>query len=542
MKHKGIIGLIAGVLTVAVIVGAVLGMSYFTRVGYKSTGEHIIANVLPEKLGTVGFFKDGNIYFVKDGKTELIAENAYDAQSETPVYTADYAIDKKSGKMLYKSGDQLYLYNGNESILIASGVTSWRTAEGLEAIAFTTQWRGSDTLGTLFLYTGDQAVLIDTGVTPSTVRFSQDGKSLFAQKPNSYPEIYSRLYRYDLNGEKTLIDKAGYSVLWTNDDGSQLVTGEAADDSLYSYRLYAKNLKRVKNFYNVYYAQPTPDKSILYILHNYDYDLRKGTLSAVDMNTLREKKIAENVSFFNPDGVTNASDGVLYSVMDDGENALYSIYYGELYGKNTRIIRNTTEESLYTVAINSEKKSGYVLSYGASRSDGGVYYIKWNGNKLETERLASGFVDSLVYYELTDSVSFIKGVSDGTGTLYYLNARGEMQKIVDDCGAEYVSGNQTYTASAVLSNDGGSALYFTDIVTGNTTSDTAGVLKLYKDGKATVISEKASSAYMEAPVACDDFSELYYLSENDGILDLYYYNGTSTLIAQNVHGIIEIGE
>ncbi len=537
MKNKFLIAL-CGVLTVCLIVAGVFAYQHFTRVGSKSSGEHKIANKLNDSIDVLPYLKEGNIYYYKNGEKTLVAENVYDHDSENPVYTADYAIDEKSKKMLFTSEQNLYLFDGEETSLIGRNVTSWRTSEGLENITYTTKWQNRDDLGTLFLYKNGETILLDAGITPTTVKFSQSGNCLYAEKPNTFPEIRSKLFRYDLDGTKTKVHDSSYSIFWLNDDGSTVITGENNDDSLYSYRIFTKNFEKEYNFSNVYYAEVTQDQSILYILYNYDYDMQKGILAAVDLHSLKFKDIAKEVSFFNLSAVTDASKGVVYSICTDEMNGYYSIFFGDISGKSTRLIKNTTEESLYTVAINSEKKSGYILTYGDTPNNGGVYYIKWKGSDLETKRLETGYVDSLFYYELTDTVTYIKDPASGHAEIYLLNSSGAKTLMAKKCGVTYNNSSQQYTSASVLSNDTKTLMYFTDIETGNTLVDTKGTLKL---SKGKTIDENVSSAYMEAPITCGNIENVYYLKETETGMDMYFYNGNeSILIDTNVDGMVEL--
>lgn len=538
MKNKPLFFALCGFMTVVIVIAGVFVFEHFTKIGYNSTGKHKIANKLNDSIDLIPYLKDNNIYYYKNGEKLLVAQNVYDKNAEDPVYTADYAIDAKTKKMVFTSNQALYLFDGAETKKIAENVTAWRTSEGLEAIAFTTKFQNRDDLGNLFLYKDGTIIPLDTGVNPVTVKFSQGGNCIFAEKPNVFPKIRSMLFRYYLDGTKEKLYDNSYSVFWTNDDGSTVITGENNDDSLYSYRIFAKNFKKEYNFSNVYYAEVTQDQSILYLLYNYDYDMQKGILAAVDLNTLKVKDIAKEVSFFNLSGVTDASKGVIYSICSDEAQGYYSIYYGDIKGNSTRLIKNTTEESLYTIAINSDKKSGYILTYGDTQINGGVYYIKWKGNSLETVRYEQGYVDSLFYYEETDSVTYIKNPASGHAEVYHLSSDGTKTVLAKKCGVTYNDSAKQYTSASVLSNDTKTLMYFTDIVTGNTTVDTKGTLKL---SSGITIDENVSSSYMEAPITCGNIEEIYYLKETEDTLDMYCFNGKeSILIETDVDGMIEL--
>jgi len=536
-RTKAFISTVAGILTVIFVVLGVLIFQHFTRVGFRSTGEHPLANKLHEEIEILPYLKDGNMYYYCNGNSSLIAEDVYDSLADDPVFTADYAIDKDSGKMLYTKNGVLYLFDGNNTIKIAENVTSWRTAQGLNVISFTTPWHNSKDKGVLFLYLNGTVSAVDTGVTNATVKFSQSGNCLFYEKENQYPKIRTQLYRFDLSGTKDLVHGSSYPLMWVNDDGTQIVTGENIDDGLYSYRVFSKNLKKQKSFDNVYFSEVTDDKSILYMLYDYDYDLRKGTLAAVDLYTLKTKEIAKNVSFFNVSAVTDASKGVLYSVLTDEENQYYSIYYGSIAGKSTRLIHNTTEDSLYNVAINSNKMEGYVLSLGATKINGGIYSIKWDKNGLITNRIDSGNVDSLIYYEESHSITYIKNASEGVAELYFTDFSGNIRLLTDLCGVTYSSTSQTHSSSSVLSKNTRDFMFFRNIKTGKTTVDTSGTLFVNENK----IDENVSSGYMEAPITDASFSAIYYLKKSEDKMDLFMFNGTdTTLIDTDVQGIVQL--
>ena len=536
-RTKPLLVALSGVLTVALIVCSILCYQHFTRVGFSSTGEHPIANELLDKIDILPYFKDGNIYYYENGNKTLVATNVYDENAEDPVLSADYAIDKTTGKMLYTSNGSLFLYNKGNTVKIADNVTSWRTSAQMLSISFTTAWHNSSDRGMLFLYRDSNVTAVDTDVVTATVRFSQNGEYLFYEKPNPYPEIRSKLFKYSVLGEKTLVHESSFPVLWVNDDGTRLVTGENIDDGLYTYRLFTNNLKKQKEFNNVYYSDVTDDKSILYMLCDYNYDTYSGKLVAIDLKTLKVKELAQNVSFFDISVVTDASKGVVYSVETDTENGYYSIYFSDILGNSTRLIHNTIEDSLYNVIVNSELMEGYVLSLGATKMDVGIYSIKWDKNELVTKRLASGNVDNLIYYEKNHSITFIKNADEDGAELYFTDFLGNVKLLSDNCGAVYQNSTQTYQSSSVYSVETGKTLYFTNIISGKTTVDTSGTLFIDK----TEISTNVSSGYMEAPITDKTFSKVFFLKKQNEKMDLYLYNGSETvLIDQSVQGIIQL--
>ncbi len=529
-------------LAVCLIVCGAFAIDYFNRFSPSSTGEHIIANKLKDNISYLPYLQNGSIYYYKDGASIAVAENVYDASSETPLYTADYGINGSTGQMVYVSEDRLFYFDGASSKLIASNITAWRTSQSMQAIAFTVSSAGKEsTIGTLFLYYQNKIIPLDSDVLVSTLKFSQDGTVLFAQKSNSYPKIRTTLYKYDLNGNKTVLDNNCMPLMWVSDSGDSAITGESDDDSLYSYRVFAENFTKEKTFKNVYYSNVTQDKSILYLLCDYNYDTRQGRLVAVDLKNLKEKELAKDVSFMSLEGVTDASKGVLYSVCTDGEKGYYSVYYCDISGTSTRLVRNTSEETLYSVAIDTQRNNGYILSQGSTVYESAVYYIEWKNGSLSVENITTGYVDGLVYYEHLNAVTFGKNFADGICQLYYADSSLACRMLTADCGAEYSSSSQRYTTVSVLSNTSNEVMYFNNIVTGETTVDTVGTLKLCKNGECITVDENVSSRYMEAPVANGNMSQIYYLKENeDETMDLYLFeNSSSTLITKDVHGIIE---
>lgn len=541
--NKKTAAVLSGIATVCLV--ALLGAIWYfsTHFAPKSTGEHTAVNRLEETIPFVPYFKDGNIYMLKNGQTIVAAENVYDTAAEDPIYTADYAIDARSGRMLYLSGGSLYLFTGEETRLLGKGVTSWRTAAGMDAVAFTTPMDGSNTLGVLYLYQEGTVTPLDTGVLSATIRFSQNGQYLFAEKPNTYPQVRSRLLRYSVADKSSVMAEEDCApVLWVSETGSTVITGESFDDTLYSYRIFSENFKKSRTFENVYYPSVTDDQSILYLLCNYDSANRRGDLIAVDLYTLRQKSLAQNVSFFNADAVTDPAKGVVYSVCDSFENGLYSIYYCDIAGNSTRLVRNTDEDTLYNVAVNSEKNTGFLLAPGATIQDNAVYSLKWKNGSVETQRLASGYVESLTYYELPDTATYLKNPQNAKTELYAIGADGQSRLLCEDAGTVYSSQSRTYSSQSVLSNNGQCVLYFADIQIGESAAETGGTLRLARAGESVTVAENVSSAYMSAPITNADMSELYYcVKKEDKLFDLYRYaEGASTLLAENVHGLIAL--
>ncbi len=533
-----------GIVSVPVLVALTVFVCYLFSFHPKSSGEHRIKNSLNEKISIAACFKDGNIYYFNGTEKTLVAENCYDVNSENPVYTADYAISKESGKMIFIADKKLYLSENGDASLIASNVTSFKTSNSMNVIAFTTPWRENrdSSLGTLYLYDGVKVIPVDQGITVSSVRFSQNGNCFYAEKPNVYPEIHSRLIRYDLNGNGKVVVDSCMPVMWISDDGSTVITGESYDDSLYSYVIYGSNFKKNVQISNVYYPSVSEDKSILYLLANYNEDKKTGKLIAVDLRSFKQKELATDVSFFTTDSVTNSSAGVVYSSLTDKDNGYYSVYFCDIKGKSTRLVRNTDENTIYSVAINTDSNDGYILAPGKTRTDCAVYYIKWKNGKLDTVKLDSGYVDGLVYYERNNIATYIKNPS-ADGCDMYVADKSTVSLLTDFCGANYNSGTQNFTSLSVLSNDGENVLMFNNIELGNTEADIYGNLFIKKDSASPAkLGENISSSYMSSPIVSGDFSQIYFCKRKTATLfDLYYYNGeNAVLIEENINGIAEV--
>lgn len=530
-----------GVLSAALIAGIIAVTVFCTSFNPKSTGEHEIRNALKPDIEKIGIFKDGNMYYcTSSGDLTLVAENVYTSSDSSPVFTADYGIDKASGKMIYLADGKLFSSENGEITLIASNVSSWRTFEGMSAVAFMTENDLDSSLGTLFLYKDGIITLLDTDITVSSVRFSQSGNYLFAEKPNIFPKIRSKLMRYDLSGNSSVMLESSMPVMWISKNGDTVICGESYDDSLYTYEIHAKNFKKKLTVNGVYYPAVSDDGSILYLLCGYDTENRQGQLKAIDLYSLKEKVLAENVSFFTADALCDNSKGVVYASLTDSENELYSIYYAPINGKSVRLIRNTDEDAMYNVAIDTTRKSGYILAPGKTKIDTVLYYITLKGGNVTSQRVASGFVDSLVYYEETGVASFVKN-PDASNSELYIVQKGETALVTDNCGAKYNGSSRDYTANAVLSGKGDSVMYLSMLEISDDGQEISGTLKVKTGGNEITVSENVNGSYMLSPVANTDFTSVYYCRNSGDKYDVCFFDGAETrVLAENADGIFEI--
>ncbi len=536
-KKNKITAFILGALT-ALLAAVLIFCLSFTPA---SSGEHEIRNALPDVLNGIGYYKDGNMYSASKNGVTVIAQNVYSSNDTSPAFSVDYGIDKNSGKTVYLTVEkQLFINENGTDTLIASNVAGWRTFTGMSSIAFMTEDSLDSTVGNLYLYRDGVTEMLDTGITLSSVRFSQGGNYLFAQKPNIYPKTGSMLIRYGKDTREIAVESS-MPIMWISDNGDTVICGSSTDESLYSYEIYYKDLKKKLTVSNVYFPEVSEDKSTLYLLCDYDTDIMSGTLKAFDLRTLKETKLAENVSFFTVDALTDSSKGAVYACLTDRDNGLYSIYYCNRQGKSYRLIKNTDEDAIYNVAIDTENKDGYILAPGKTRIDTVLYYIKFKGNGIETARIASGFLDSLVYYEKNGTATFIKDPSNAGGELYLAKKENSVL-VCDNCSSIYNGSSGDYSANAVMNSDSSGVMYFSDITVSDDGITSYGTLRIKSGSEDTVLGENVCASYMFMPEANGDFSQIYFCKmKENGKYDVLFFSGeTVSVIAEDTDGMFGI--
>ncbi len=482
-------------------------------------------NALGATMPKILYFKDGDIFLINGESTVRIAENVYDADDASPVYTADYAIDKNSGKAVYISENTLYYFNGTEHIRIADNVKSWRTNANMRIIAYTLAWNENGTeTENLFLYRDGETVHCGTGLIDITLTES----CVYALKQNNYPKVRNTLYKFDFDGNRETVNTDVPKIMWASD--STVLCGESADGELYTY--YILHGGKCDKIGNVYHASVTDSGKTLYVIADYDTVISSGKLIAIGLDKLSRKLLAENVHFFSTDAVTMPDKGLIYSVRTDREHDSYSVYYCDSTGKSVRLIHNTSANAMYNIAINSENGTGRLLSEGAQPDDGAVYKIKINNGLLESERIATGDFGSLVYYGMTDSVTFAESPESGECDLYLADSDGA-RVLTSECSVERTATG--YRSQCVLSRSGKKLMYFASLVAEENAS--FGRLCVTPD---TVIAENVASGYTLSPITYGELDEIYYLVPSNGRYDLYFYSGESSLIASGVDGLLEI--
>lgn len=527
---------IAGAATVLIVIAALVLPSWLGAFRPRSTGEHSLANVLPETVNYLPYFKDGSMFYYKDGASEEIAPNVYSGASEELLYDSNYALDVDSGKLIYMEADSdsvLKFYDGTALRTLGKGILSWRTVRGMNAIAYTTEEANSD-LGLLFLYTGEKILTLGTDMLPSSIRFSQDGQYLFALRPNTYPQTNYTLYRYALDGTSDILVKNCKEVIWISQDGSRFATGISADETVYDYTLYTDYGKKSLDVPSVYLPAVSGDQSVIYLLADYDATAESGTLLAVDTRTLKTKELATGVNFFNAAAVTDGSKGMVYSikVSEDDDIPLFDLYYTSLQGETIRLVKNAYESTLYTIALNTEKQRGYLLVHGSTMDRNALYEVSWKKDQLTSRTVDTGTIDGLVYFEKPDQITYIKNPSENLAALYGLSYGGQPLLLAEDCSVTYDEYSGTFSSQSLLSNDGKRVMYFSDFeATDETETVTFGTLHIYDTvtGTRAKIGENVSSAYGSMPTVDGSLSLIYYLQKQEDLFDLYCYDGKESI-------------
>ena len=91
-------------------------------------------------------------------------------------------------------------------------------------------------------------------------------------------------------------------------------------------------------------------RSVIYLLADYNAELELGTLYSLSVANLQKRELAKNVAFINPGGITDLTQGILYST--PGEMAgRYDINYVTSSGQIYTLISDGFEQSLYTCLL-----------------------------------------------------------------------------------------------------------------------------------------------------------------------------------------------
>ena len=76
----------------------------------------------------------------------------------------------------------------------------------------------------------------------------------------------------------------------------------------------------------------------------------------------------------------------------------YGINYVTSSGKIYTLISDGFEESLYTIYLNTQKQTGYILMHGVSADRHTLHYVKWSNGNIEDKKLDE-HVHEIIYYE-----------------------------------------------------------------------------------------------------------------------------------------------
>ena len=181
---------------------------------------------------------------------------------------------------------------------------------------------------------------------------------------------------------------------------------------------------------------------MIYLLADYDTELELGTIYSLTLDNLRQRELAQNAAFMNSGGITDLTQGILYSTPGDMAGR-YDINYVTSSGRTYCLITNGFEQSLYTIYLNTQQQTGYILMHGVSADRHTLHYIEWSNGRIEDKKLDE-HVHELVYYEACDSILYIKNGSGNTADLYMVTGDQERKLVAENTGAIYNSTDESY--------------------------------------------------------------------------------------------------
>lgn len=505
--------------------------------------EHDILNSLPSDIACVPYLKNGSLYIMQDGESSLISEKVYDDDDVEKAQLFDYVWSCAGSELLYLKnaedcGELMHYKNGSNQ-LIAKGVTSWCTVEKMDRAAYIIDEDSALQTGMLMLYYNNSSILLDINVQPSSVRFSSDGNYLYALKCHDTSELSTGigdLIRYDMQGKGEIIQKDVYGINWISYDGSSYIClSQNADTITYDYLIVSG--ERSITITGVYAANISDDRSMMYLLADFNSELEMGTLYALSIADLNKRELAQNVAYINPGGITDLTQGILYSTPGDMAGR-YDINYVTSSGKIYTLISDGFEESLYTIYLNTQKQTGYILMHGVSADRHTLHYVKWSNGSIEDKKLDE-HVHEIIYYEACDSILYIKNGSGNTADLYMVTGDQERKLVAEGTGAIYNSADQSYYSCSLLSNDGKKALYFTNLInTEESELESHPIASLYgtmhiidlETGKSTEISKQVVANAALSIMADANMENIYFMTLNGERLNLCQYASGETAI------------
>lgn len=486
---------------------------------------HRPVNGLPETVEVL-VFRDGSLVR-PDGS--LFAPDVYDADADDPLYAADYAFAVAWGRLLYRdTADVLWLTDGETRKKIAERPAAWYSAADLSAVAFTLKNQGSDAYGSLFLFDDAGLTPVDADVLIDSVRFSQDGKKLFYQKPGGQAFL---LFAFE-NGKKALKADDALPLLWVNTDGSAVVTGQA-DVQGFTYRFYARDFRKSLTVPLAAEAAVSEDQRFVWLR------TQGGLLKTIALANLKDKVLAENVSAFSVAAVTDDSRGAVYLVCDNADQELYSLYYTDTAGHSTRLMHAVSADAAAKAALNTRTGTGYLLVGDGSRTDGRLYRVTLGKDGLRAETADTGTVTLPVYYETSDSLLYLKDVTVSDGQLYLVN--GSSVRSFGTVGLVYENGSPCPAAQA--SSDGQCVFLSRGVreqTIGSKTVWTGDPVIVSAAGERAVGTDWVLSS-LWAPAMNGDLSVIYGLKKTEDGLVLHRVTAAGDeILLTNVDGLLTV--
>lgn len=511
-----------------------------------AAAEHNIKNALPSSIACVPYLKNGSLYVIDDGQSVLISDGVYKTDDVEKAQLFDYVWSASGSEMLYlknadDSGELMHYKNGSNQ-LIAKGVTSWCTVENMDRAAYIIDEDSVLQTGMLMLYYNGASILLDINVQPSSVRFSSDGNYLYALKCHDTSELSTgigNLMRYDMQGNRQTIQKDVYGVNWLNYDGSAYVClSQNADSITYDYLIVSND--RSVTIEGVYSASISDDRSVIYLLADYNAELELGTLYSLSVANLQKRELAKNVAFINPGGITDLTQGILYST--PGEmSGRYDINYVTSSGQIYTLISDGFEQSLYTIYLNTQQQTGYIMMHGVSADRHTLHYVEWSNGRIDDRKLDEN-VHELVYYEACDSILYIKNGNGNAAELYMVTGDQDRKLVAQNTGAIYNSADQSYYSCSLLSNDGKKALYFTNLInTEESDLESHPIASLYgtmhiidlETGKSTEIAKQVMANAVLSIMADENMDNIYFMTLDGERLSLCQYISGEVAVLDN---------
>lgn len=538
-------------IIIAVIITAVI-LVLVLPAEKPAAAEHDILNALPETVDHTPYLKNGSLYMANGAQSVLISDGIYKKDDIEAAQLFDYVWSAKSKDLIYlkdaEGAGELIRYSGGKNQLIAGNVDSWCTVEALDRVAYIINENTDLQTGMLMLNYNNQSSLLDINIQPSSVRFSSDGQYLFALKCHDTSELSTGigdLIKYDMQGNSEIIQKNVYGVNWISyDGGAYICLSQNENTILYDYLLVAGDKSLTIN--GVYASAITDDRSLIYLLADYDAELETGTLYTVSLSTLAKTQLAQNVAYINHTTLTDLTKGILYSSPGQTQGK-YDIYYVTVNKQAFRMIKDAYEDSLQTIYLNTQNQTGYILMHGVTEERNSLHYVEWSGKSIKDKKIDDG-VHEAVYYEASDSILYIKNGEKNTADLYMVTANKGKKLIAEGSGAMYNSSMDSYYSCSLLSNDGKKLLYFTNLInTEESELESHPIASLYgtlnildiESGNSKEISKLVMTNASFSLLSDGAMNNIYFMTLNGDRLNLCLYsNQEVTVIDENIMNML----